>query len=186
MSNTLSPKQLLFVTEYMKDLNGQKSAERAGYALKSAHVTAYRLLKNDKVRKEIDAIRSKNKQDLIKKYDISRDKIAEELAAIAFSDIRDVATWGEYKNHLGEKQAFLTLKTPEELERRYSKVIKTIKIGKYGEISITLHDKLNALEQLGNTIGMFIGPRETDDAKRSDFELIKTAIENALNKPNKQ
>src|SRR4051812_6766542 len=48
-SLALAPRKAIFVAEYVKDGNGTQAAIRAGYAAKSAHVAAYRLLKDDKV-----------------------------------------------------------------------------------------------------------------------------------------
>lgn len=42
----MTPKQILFIREFMIDLNGTQAAIRAGYAEESAHVEANRLLSN--------------------------------------------------------------------------------------------------------------------------------------------
>ena len=42
----LTPKQELFVHEYLKDQNGAQAAIRAGYSPKTAKVTAFQLLKH--------------------------------------------------------------------------------------------------------------------------------------------
>ena len=53
ISNKLSPKQALFCKEYLVDLNGKQSAIRAGYAPKTAEITASKLLRLPKVAKII-------------------------------------------------------------------------------------------------------------------------------------
>ena len=50
----LTPKQLKFVRKYLVSGNGTKSAISAGYAAKSAHVTAYHLLRDPKIAKALE------------------------------------------------------------------------------------------------------------------------------------
>jgi len=50
----LDAKRAKFVYEYLIDYNGTQAAIRAGYAKKSAKVTASRLLTNDNVKRAID------------------------------------------------------------------------------------------------------------------------------------
>jgi single-stranded DNA-binding protein len=47
-------RQLLFVHEYLKDLNGKQAAIRAGYSPKTAESQASRLLRNVKVQNLIN------------------------------------------------------------------------------------------------------------------------------------
>jgi phage terminase small subunit len=55
-SEELSPKQKLFVAEYLKDRNATAAYKRAGYKdTPSAQHNAARLMANDKVREAIDA-----------------------------------------------------------------------------------------------------------------------------------
>ncbi|NEU27029.1 terminase small subunit [Paenibacillus polymyxa] len=56
----LSPKQLVFVQEYLRHNNITAAAKAAGYSEKSAHVQGSRMLKNDKVKQYLN----KNEQNL--------------------------------------------------------------------------------------------------------------------------
>lgn len=49
-ADKLTPKQMIFVQEYMKSANSTRAAIAAGYAEGSAHVQGSRMLKNDKIR----------------------------------------------------------------------------------------------------------------------------------------
>ena len=51
----LSSKQRAFVTEYVKDHNATKAAERAGYSLKTAYSQGQRLLKKAEIKNEIES-----------------------------------------------------------------------------------------------------------------------------------
>lgn len=68
------PKVRAFINEYLKDFNGTKAAIRAGYSPKSAHVKACTLLKDPKVKVEIEAFHEKQKESL-KESGITRDYV---------------------------------------------------------------------------------------------------------------
>ena len=55
----MTPKQQMFVKEYLKDLNGTQAAIRAGYAESGAHTEGHRLLMNAEVAEAIQAAKSK-------------------------------------------------------------------------------------------------------------------------------
>ena len=73
----LSPRQQRFVDEYLVDLNGQQAAIRAGYAPRSAVVTASRLLTRAKVREAIELGRRK----LQERTEITAEWVIREIAA---------------------------------------------------------------------------------------------------------
>lgn len=81
--NGLTPKQQLFVDEYLKDRNGTQAAIRAGYSEKTANEQAARLLANvsvsEVVQKEIAASQKKAK--------LSREKVLDELSKGAFAEL---------------------------------------------------------------------------------------------------
>lgn len=52
----MNPKQEKFALEYLRTGNGKQSAISAGYARRTAEVTASRLLRNDKVKKYIESV----------------------------------------------------------------------------------------------------------------------------------
>lgn len=52
----LNSRQIIFVQEYIVDMNGKNAAIRAGYSERSAEVQASRMLKNDKVKKALSIV----------------------------------------------------------------------------------------------------------------------------------
>jgi phage terminase small subunit len=81
----LTPKQSLFVEEYLIDLNGKQAAIRAGYAAKAAEVQASRLLRNAKVRVALeDAMQARSKRTTV-----TTDRVITELARVALANVRD-------------------------------------------------------------------------------------------------
>lgn len=77
-----------FVHEYLIDLNGTAAAIRAGYSPKGAHVTASRLLSDVNVAMAVRVGRNR----AIQKLEISKDRVLQGLADLAFSSITDYGT----------------------------------------------------------------------------------------------
>ena len=83
----MTPRQKLFVDEYLVDMNATQAAIRAGYSARTAHLTGHRTLKNAEVAAAI-ARRQKTRAD---RLGITADRVLLEYARIAFADIRSVA-----------------------------------------------------------------------------------------------
>ena len=91
MAAKLTDKQRTFVAEYLVDLNATQAAIRAGYSAKTANEQGARLLTNVSVAAAIAEAQAERAQ----RTEISQDRILDELASIAFGDLRDVVAWGE-------------------------------------------------------------------------------------------
>lgn len=79
----LSPKQLIFVQEYLRSSNITAAAKAAGYAEGSAHVQGSRMLKNDKIQRYLNK----------KEQNLNRDlrELFVEQASMAFKTMVDLA-----------------------------------------------------------------------------------------------
>lgn len=84
VESALAPKRLNFVLEYLKDFIGTKAAIRAGYAEKSANVTASRLLAEKDIQDEIKRLGAKAAGEL--EIDVKR--VMKERGRLAFFDVR--------------------------------------------------------------------------------------------------
>lgn len=82
MSEKLPPRELRFVDEYLLDLNGTQAAIRAGYAARSADVTAARLLGKPRVGAAVAA----RMQARSEKTMLSAEKVLERWWMIATAD----------------------------------------------------------------------------------------------------
>ena len=71
----LPDKREQFCQQFLTDANGTQAAIRAGYAERSAHVAACRLLKNDKVQHRIAELFQRRAE----KLEIDRDRIVRGL-----------------------------------------------------------------------------------------------------------
>lgn len=84
----LTAKQELFCRYYVCHFNGRQAAIEAGYEEKNAGQQAYQLLKKPYIKAKIKEIQWRRYERL----NLSMRRIQEELAAIAFGEIRDKTT----------------------------------------------------------------------------------------------
>lgn len=82
----LTPKQERFVQSYLQHFNASKAAREAGYSEKAAAVTGSILLRNSKVQQRINDLRG----DMAGGFNVSRERLAQELARIAYGDPRAI------------------------------------------------------------------------------------------------
>lgn len=80
----LTPKEQIFVREFLAHGNGTKAAIAAGYSAATASVTASKLLRKAKVSAELANLRKK----LLDKLEISAERVLQGLAELAFFDPR--------------------------------------------------------------------------------------------------
>lgn len=141
----LTPKQALFVQEYLVDLNATRAAIRAGYSKKTACRIGGELLTKTCVAESIQ----KAQEERSKRVELSQDKVLEELARIAFSDPRAVVTWSEHGVVIKDSTTLTDdeAATVSEVSRTETKDGGTTRIKQY--------DKLKALELLGKHLGIF-------------------------------
>ena len=91
----------------------------------------------------IEELKEKRAHKAEKQYDITKDKVIEELAKIAFSDIGDVI-----KLDNTDRLNFITLK-----ENANTKAVQEIKTDYRGNIVVKMCDKVSAIEKLADLLG---------------------------------
>ncbi|MBD2753801.1 terminase small subunit [Spirosoma validum] len=146
---TLTAKQKRFCQEYVIDHNATKAAIRAGYSEKSARFTACELLGNVGVQEFIEELEKSLTKRLEDRYLISKERVLNEYARAAFSDIRT------YYNEDG------TLKNVTELTDGDAAALSSLETDeiKLGETvigntrKIKLYDKLRALDSIARVMG---------------------------------
>lgn len=169
----LTAKQQRFCNEYLIDLNATQAAIRAGYSKKNADKTGPELLGKTEVKKYIE----ERQKERLKRIEITQDKVLNELAAIAFSDITDYckvvakreSTEGKETQVRIDLEPVLT----ENLTKAQKKALLMIKQGKYG-IEYKLCDKIKALELLGKHLGMFTEKVELEGNMNNPFADMTT------------
>ena len=161
--SVLTARQQAFVSEYLVDLNAARAAVRAGYSQKSAGKYGPQLLLNPAVAGEVRQAMAE-REGRIK---ITQDHVVEELARVAFGDLRELADWGpeglrlKASGKLTVAQAALVCEVAEGSGRGASGA---------GVLRIKRHDKLKALELLGKHLGMF---KENRPHTREDGGIIR-------------
>jgi phage terminase small subunit len=163
----LTRRQQKFIDEYLVDLNGTQAAIRAGYAETSAGAEASRLLKNVNIALAIDIAMATSPG-------ITRTRIVNELAKIAFAQPRDYFEWGPDG---------VTVRDCADLTDDQAAVISEVSqtiTESGGTIRVKLSDKQSALEKLGKVLGMFRerhehtgpggGPIQTESIDRPEKE----------------
>ena len=142
----LTPRQSLFVAEYLVDLNAKQAAIRAGYAKGSAADRGWELLHRcPPVMARLEEAMAERAQ----RTQIGAERVLKEIARIAFADIRNYLTEGENKTlvvrplaQLSEDDVAALAEIQAEGEERILRRIK-------------LHDKRAALELLARCLGLF-------------------------------
>jgi phage terminase small subunit len=157
----LSPKEQVFIREYLALGNATKAAAAAGYAKASAGVTGSKLLKKAKVAEELANLRGK----LLDKLEISAERVLHGLAELAFFDPRKMFNEDGSLKKITELDAMtvraLTGFNIEKLFRHYGKG-NSEEIGTVSKIRFT--DRGLNLERLGRHFKMFTDKVEVNDS----------------------
>lgn len=82
----LTEKEEAFCQEYLKDFNGTRAAKAAGYSRDSACEIGSQNLRKLHIQNRISELRTATGKD----FNITRERIAQELARIAFADPRNL------------------------------------------------------------------------------------------------
>lgn len=138
----LSAKEIIFVEHVVKGEPLAKAAQKAGYAKGHSYHQGSQMAKRPHVQAAIAKLMAK----AAARIEISAEAVLQEVAAIAFSDLRNYATWGvggvviKESAQLGQRDA-----------RALAEVYDAPKRGK----GVKLYDKLAALKLLGEYVGVF-------------------------------
>ena len=146
----LTPKQQRFVQEYLIDLNATQAAIRAGYSAKTAEQQGPRLLGNVGVAQAIKAAQDAR----AKRTNITQDRVLQEYARIAFSNMKDFASFGEDGVILKDLASM-----DDDAARCVAEVSESTSAAG-GSIRFKLHDKKGALDSLARHLGMFTDKTE--------------------------
>jgi phage terminase large subunit len=166
----MTQKEELFCRYYVKYNNGAKAAREAGYPAKRARERAYELRTLQHIKTRIFELR----QETFKENNITVKNLKEELAAIAYFDIKDLVEWKtetETSKRTGKQyEKFKTrLKDSDDLDTR---AIKEFTITKEGEIKFKWHDKNQAIKQLFEEL-KYQDSREEEEELFYDLDNIR-------------
>jgi phage terminase small subunit len=152
---TLTPKQRIFVSEYLVDLNATQAAIRAGYSAKTASWIGPQLLVKTHVVAEIEkAMANREKRTLV-----TADAVVAELAKIGFANMQDYLQDG------------FSLQDIQKLTRDQAAAIQEITIDG-DKVRFKLADKRAALVDIGRHLGIF----ERDNKQSNPADAVAAVI----------
>jgi len=131
----LSEKDHAFVSQYMLDFNQKAAAERLGYEQPST--AADRFMKKPGIQMEL----MKRREAVAKRSEVTVDRVLEEYARIAFSDLTDFVTYENGK---------VIVHNTDEID---GAILEELSEGPNG-VKIKLHSKMKALEMLAKYVGV--------------------------------
>lgn len=157
----LTPKEQVFVREFLAHGNATRAAVLAGYSAATAGVTGSKLLRKAKVSAELANLRGK----LLAKLEISAERVIQGIAELAFFDMRKffTAAGNLIPIHDLDEQTARALKgcDVEKLFKHFGKG----QAEESGTITkIRVADRLEALELLGRHLKLFTDKIEVNDA----------------------
>jgi phage terminase small subunit len=172
----LTAKQRLFVREYLVDLNATQAAIRAGYSAHTARQIGSENLLKPYIAAEIE-------RALAERGGITRTRLVEELAKIAFSDIGKVVTWGpeaavirarENGVAITRMESRITLLDSDEIEDDVRGAVAEVSQSANGALHVKMHDKIAAIDKLARVLGMYRHKIGTSDGQQIVPVLVYT------------
>tara|TARA_R110002050_G_scaffold253647_1_gene391863 strand:+ start:8337 stop:8852 length:516 start_codon:yes stop_codon:yes gene_type:complete len=142
----LTDRELLFANHYIISNNATDAALKAGYSEKCAGQQGFENLKKPEI---LRYIHFKTKP-IMDQLGINQERVLRELAAIAFSDFKEVFNddW--------------TLKPLKEMDPNTTPAIKSLEKTERG-VKVHLHDKLSALNRLWEIVKPNQVTNDTDE-----------------------
>jgi phage terminase small subunit len=167
----LTPKQQKFADLYI-ELGNASEAYRQAYdctnmTAKTIGENAHQLCKHKGIARYLSGIRKSAQEAVAEKYNVTLERLTEELLPIALADAGDFYEWNSGR---------VTLRDSSTLSRAQrgvvSEVSQTITAGG-GSIKVKLHDKLGAIQQLSKLHGLITDKLEISKGfeEMSDDEL---------------
>ena len=149
----LSKREQVFVDEYLVELKGAAAAIKAGYAERSARVTASRLLSKANIQAALEQGYAERRQ----RIQVTADAVVQRLAHIAFGNIAAMFDEQGRLRHLHDVPvaAQVAISSIEVVTK------KTVSKGEVVDVvyvhKIRSRDAVRALEQLGKHLGILDG-----------------------------
>jgi phage terminase small subunit len=183
----LTPRQQLFVREYLVDLNATQATIRAGYSEHCASEMGYENLRKPQIMAAIDSA-------FMELGGITRSRIVDELGAIAFSDISNIVNWEDKNLDLrpgdiavieGEEVKASTegitriirskarILASANIDPSIRRVIAEVSQTDRNSLKVKLYDKIAALDKLARALGMY---QKIDDVGSKDANMVATII----------
>lgn len=170
----LSPKQKLFVDEYLVDLNATQAAIRAGYSKKTAGWIGNQLLVKTHIAQAVQGAMEKRSR----RTEITQDRVLQELAKLGFANMADYMSIGaggdpvlNFSELTRDQAAALVEVTVEDFVDGRGGDVRDVR-----RVKFKLADKRAALVDMGKHLGMFIERKEVSGPGGGPVQLIRRVI----------
>lgn len=170
----LSPKQKLFVDEYLIDLNATQAAIRAGYSKKTAGWIGNQLLVKTHIAQAVQKAMEKRSC----RTEITQDRVLQELAKLGFANMADYMSIGaggapvlDFSKLTRDQAAALVEVTVEDFVDGRGEDARDVR-----RVKFKLADKRAALVDMGKHLGMFIERKEVSGPGGGPVQLIRRVI----------
>lgn len=169
MANKLTPKQEKFVQGLFSGLSQRQAFKQAYNAENMKDVTIDRKACVIAKQSNISARLTELQDEYKERNMVTIDRVLAEYAKIGFADIKDFIEYKTVKTVVDtEDNGELIIDYKMVVDAKDSSeidgtLVNEVSIGKDGTFKFKLHDKLNALEKMGKTLGMFIDRVEANN-----------------------
>jgi len=160
MAEKLNEREKLFVKHYpLENFNGTKAAIKAGYSAKTARQQATRMLTKVSIRTAL----AKSLEPKAKKLELTKDRLMQEVARLAFSDIRNVAEFDSSGMKLkASGEGLLTEPLTDDAAATIASITQSdTQNGR--NISVRLWDKTKNLELAARIVNILDGASDSED-----------------------
>lgn len=168
-NDDLTPEQQMFCIYYSRTFNAAQSYQKAyGCAYESAMVLGSKLLRNVKVRAEIERLKEIKRQQIV----AGADDIVELQMRIAFADIGNYVSFGqkEVTDIETDETYMVSVVDLKESKNTDTQLIQEVKRGKDG-VSVKLADKQKAIDWLSKYF--LVHP---DDKYKAEFDKKRAEV----------
>lgn len=190
----LSERREAFCRLVVSGVEPADAVVRAGSTSKEPATIASKLMRAPDILARITHLQREVADEALmstKNVEEQKDRIIDELAAIAFSDITEILDFGplvnigptpdeafdpEEPNKTLSSGAYLRLHKSHEVDTR---AIKSVEIGKDGRFKVQLYDKLRAQQQLAQILGI-VQKQETGETTMEEIIMQRERDINTL------
>ena len=168
-NDDLTPEQQMFCIYYSRTFNAAQSYQKAyGCSYESAMVLGSKLLRNVKVRAEIERLKEIKRQQIV----ADADDIVELQMRIAFADIGNYVSFGqkEVTDIETDETYMVSVVDLKESKNTDTQLIQEVKRGKDG-VSVKLADKQKAIDWLSKYF--LVHP---DDKYKAEFDKKRAEV----------
>ncbi len=177
----MTSRQAQFAAEYIVDLNATQAAIRAGYSAKTAEAQGSRLLRNVKVAEAIAKAKAKRET----RTEITQDRVLEELALLAFSDLSHYQVDVKGNVTLAPGAPPGAMRAVQSIKREISSIGTGEDADGDGpivmaKVEIKLWDKPGPLKLAGRHVGLFPDRIEVSGKDGGPIKTMEVSKEEAL------